>query len=124
MPRSSALPKRLILFLLPALLFSGCFVYVHEEPCPSCAAGTLIIRNDAYAYGSIWYAYAVPSSWSSWGGDLLGESLLQPGDELIVDVFECGRYYDFRVEYDHGLVIEKEGVWLPCDAVTIVPFID
>lgn len=114
---------RLAAFLLPAMLLSGCFVYVHDA-CDACRPATLIVRNDPYAYGNIWYAYAVPSYDESWGEDLLDDAVLYPGDELIVDVYTCDRYYDLRAEYDHGLIIEKEGIWLPCGMTTVVSFID
>jgi predicted RNA-binding protein associated with RNAse of E/G family len=104
------------------LLFGGCHVTHHHdyyEP------NTLVIQNDTHSIGDIWYAYVAPSAASSWGPDLLGNEVLQPGDELVVDVFECNRHYDIRVEYDNGgPIIEQYDVWLPCDTTTYVSFID
>lgn len=120
---SRVLKKHLFHALLLALplLFSGCFVSVHDDPYDP---NTLVIENDFDALGDIWYAYVTPSSATSWGPELLGPDALQPGDELIVDIYDCNRYYDLRVEYDHGLVIEEYELWLPCRTTTIVPFRD
>jgi len=105
------------------LLFGGCHssndtVYYYSN--------TLHIQNDPASIGDIWYAYVSPAGSSSWGSDLLGIDVLQPGDEMVIDVYDCDRYYDIRVEYDAGLgaTIEKLGVWLPCNATTTVTFID
>ncbi len=112
---------RLAGIVLPMLLLSGCFVYVdHDYVGPA----TLVMVNDESSYGAVWYAYAVPSASSDWGPELLGDEMLYPGDELVMDVGSCDTYYDLRAEYDDGLVIEKLGVWLPCDTTTVVTFID
>lgn len=104
------------------LLFGGCHSTHHHDYYVS---NTLVIQNDFHSVGDIWYAYATPSGASSWGPDLLGSEMLQPGDELVVDVYDCNRYYDIRVEYDNGgPIIEKYDVWLPCDTTTFVSFID
>jgi hypothetical protein len=110
------------LVLAFALLLGGCHSTDHHDYYVS---NTLVIQNDYNAIGDIWYAYVTPSAASSWGPDLLGNEILQPGDELVVDVYDCDRHYDIRVEYDDGnFVIEKHDVWLPCDTTTFVPFID
>lgn len=107
--------------LLPLLFFSGC----HDaHDAPPVYPGTLIITNSAFSGDDIWYAYATPSSSSSWGEDLLGGETLYPGDSLVLDVYECDRYYDVRVDYAYGTVVEEYGVWVPCDAMTEVIFND
>lgn len=106
-----------------ALLFSGCLIIYRSD---SYAPNTLIVQNDFDAVGSIWYLYLTPSTSSTWGPDLLGGDILQPGDELIVDLYSCNRHYDIRVAYDDdaGPVVEERDVWLPCRTTTIVSFID
>ena len=121
---SKTVLKRAAALLLPMLLLSGCFVVMHDDYYDPYQPNTLIIKNDDFAYGSIWYAYVSPSSSPYWGDDLLGENTLYPGDELQLEVYECDRYYDILVEYDHGLVLEQDSVWLPCYTTTIVPFTD
>jgi len=123
MKRSSIL-LRLAALLTPLWLLSGCFVYVHNDPAVVYSPATLVIHNDESSYGTILYAYAAPSLSSSWGEELLGSDVLYPGDDLVVDIYECDQYYDLRVEYDDGLVIEKTGVWLPCDTTTVALFTD
>jgi len=124
MRRVNRILKRVLPFVLPLVLLSGCYVSGHDG-CGSCGvSGTLVVHNAETAYGEIWYAYTAPSSSDTWGEELLQDAVLYPGDDLIVDMYSCDRYYDIRVEYDHGLVIEKEGIWLPCDAVTHVTFSD
>jgi hypothetical protein len=117
--------KHLFRLLLPALplLFSGCFIIYHDN---AYDPNTLVIQNDFDAVGDIWYAYITPSASATWGPDLLRGDMLQPGDELIVDVYNCNRYYDIRVEYDDGVgpMVEKYDIWLPCNTTTIVSFID
>lgn len=105
-----------------SLLFSGCMgVYYEEYYEPN----TLVVKNDYDAAGNIWSVYVTPSSAPSWGSDLLGGDILQPGDELLVDIYDCDRYYDIRVEYDgFGPAVEAYDVWLPCRTTTIVPFMD
>jgi hypothetical protein len=121
MKRSKTLLKRLFLFLFPALLLTGCVFYADDD---DYVPARLIIQNDLASFGDIWYAYAVPSTSSTWGNDLLGGDELWPGDELHINIFDCDRYYDIQVEYDHGLIIEKYDVWVPCRATTLVSFID
>jgi len=118
MKRSKTLLKRLLLAFLPALLLTGCFYYVHDD---SYFQAELKIYNDIDSSGNIWYVYAVPSTWNDWGNDLLRGDTLYPGDSLVIDIFDCDRHYDIRVEYDHGLVIEEYDIWVPCRATTIVP---
>ena len=109
------------LALALALLFGGCHGTHHDYYDPN----TLVIGNDPASVGDIWYAYVTPSTSSSWGADLLGNEVLQPGDELVVDVYDCNGYYDIRVEYDDGrLIIEQYDVWLPCNRTTFVSFSD
>ena len=107
--------------LLPLLLFSGCHD-AHKEPLFYPA--TLIITNSLYATDDIWYAYVTPSSSGSWGEDLLGGETLYPGDSLVLDIYDCDRYYDLRVDYSYGTVLEQYGVWVPCDATTEAIFTD
>jgi len=113
--------KQVAAGLALALLFGGCQstdTVVYYEP------NTLVIQNDPLAGGDIWSAYVTPSGASTWGSDLLGIDVLWPGDELVVDVYDCNRFYDIRVEYDWGLVIDEYDVWLPCNATTYVTFTD
>jgi hypothetical protein len=112
-----------VLLILP-LLFSGCLIIYHDDD--RYDPNTLVIQNDFDSVGDIWYAYITPSASGTWGRDLLEGDILQPGDELVVDVYDCNRYYDIRVEYDDsvGPVVEEYDVWLPCNTTTIVPFID
>ncbi len=109
------------LLLLP-LFFTGCpNQYHYNDPVIS---NTLVIENHASAFGDILYAYVTPSDSSIWGNDLLGMDILQPGDQLIIDIYGCNRCYDIMIEYDNGLRIIEPDRWLPCNTTTIVPFID
>ena len=115
------MPFLATMLLLPLLFLSGC----HDaHDAPPVYPGTLIITNSTYSGDDIWYAYATPSSSSSWGDDLLGTQTLYPGDSLVLDVYECDRYYDIRVDYAYGTVLEEYGVWVPCDATTEITFSD
>jgi len=118
--RSSTPIKALALLLPLTLLVSGCRVSHHDAP------NTLVIQNDFDSVGDIWYAYVTPAASTSWGSDLLGGDVLFPGDELFVDVYDCDRYYDVRVEYDDtvGPVVEQYDVWLPCNTTTLLSFRD
>jgi len=98
------------------LLFGGCH---SSEDYPN----TLVIQNDIASSGDIWFVYVTPAG-APWGDNLLGLDVLQRGDQLIVDVYDCDRYYDISVEYDWGYTIDKYDVWLPCNATTTVTFID
>jgi hypothetical protein len=119
----SRLTWKTIVLMLPLLLFSGCHssTYHYEEPY---GPNTLVIQNDRSSVGEIWYAYVTPSSAGTWGPDLLGSEILYPGEELVMDVYECNRYYDIRVAYEYGPVIEQYDVWLSCDTTSIVSFSD
>jgi hypothetical protein len=123
--RSSTLFRTLAggLALALPLFFGGCHSTHHDDPY---FPNTLVIQNDYDSVGDIWYAYVTPSTATTWGPDLLGGDILLPGDELVVDIYDCDRYYDIRVEYDDGVgpVVEEYDVWLPCNTTTIVPFID
>lgn len=122
MKRSKTLLRQILLAFLPALLLTGCAFYVEGD---DYAPARLIIQNDPESIGDIWYAYAVPSTSSTWGSDLLGGDVLWPGDELHLDIFDCNRYYDIRVDYyDHEYFIEKHDVWVPCRTTTVVSFLD
>jgi hypothetical protein len=107
-------------FLAVLFGFTGC----HDAGHDGVYAGTLVMRNDAAATDDVWYAYASPSSQPEWGNDLLAGETLYPGDELVLAVDDCDRYYDLRVEYAYGSVVETSGVWVPCDATTVVTFTD
>ena len=110
------------LLVLFTLLLGGCHDTTYYDTYPS---ATLVIQNDPAAIGDIWYAYVTPSDATTWGDDLLGNDVLQPGDELLLDVASCDRYYDIRIEYDNaGPVIEQYNVWLPCGITTVVTFND
>ncbi|WP_345971972.1 hypothetical protein [Sulfurimonas diazotrophicus] len=123
--KRSKLMLRLAVLAMPLWLLSGCFIYVEDNPShlPYVPA-TLVIHNDETSWGSIWYAYAAPSLASSWGEELLGADVLYPGDDLVVDIYECDQNYDIRVEYEDGYVVERTGVWVPCDMTTYTIFTD
>lgn len=110
------------MILMFSLLLGGCHGTHHYD---SYASNTLVMQNDIDAIGDVWYAYVTPSESTSWGEDLLGNGILQPGDDLVLDVYECNRYYDIRIEYDNaGPVVEQYDVWLPCDTTTVMTFSD
>ncbi|MHC3994776.1 hypothetical protein ACXWTF_08085 [Thiomicrolovo sp. ZZH C-3] len=116
---------RLAMLLLPLWLLSGCFIYVEDnDPHIPYAPATLVMHNDETSWGRIFYAYAAPSLASSWGEDLLGTDVLYPGEDLVVDIYECDQYYDLRVEYEDGYVTETLGVWMPCDTTVYATFTD
>ena len=122
MERSKRMLIRLAALLLPMALLSGCFVYVHDDGCSTCYPNTLYLQNSDYSYYAIEYAYVAPSDSATWGSDLLGNDVLYPGEEIVLDVYECDRYYDIRVEYEDGTAVEKDGIFLPCDTMTVVGF--
>jgi len=111
----------LLYFFTPliALSMSGCF-WFHDDDDPA----TLVIENRLDAVADIRYAYVTPSSWYTWGDELLGYNVLEPGDRLILNVHDCNRYYDIRVEYDGGPILEEHDLWLECDTTTYASFRD
>jgi len=108
-----------VLALVLPLLFLGCRSSAEVVYYPN----TLHIQNDIASNFDIWSAYVTPSGSSTWGSDLLGLDVLWPGDELVIDVYDCDRFYDIRVVYDNGVteIIEYD-VWLPCNTSTYVTF--
>ncbi|MBD3800928.1 MAG: hypothetical protein IE886_05655 [Campylobacterales bacterium] len=122
--KRSRVMLRLAVVLMPLWLLSGCFIYVEDnDPHVPFVPATLVIHNDIDSWGDIWYAYAAPSTASSWGNELLGADVLYPGDDLVVDIYECDHNYDISVEYDDGTVIEDWGVWIPCGVTTYVTYL-
>jgi len=109
-----------VLALTLPLLFLGCRSSAEVVYYPN----TLHIQNDSTSFSNIWSVYVTPAG-APWGTDLLGVDILQPGDELVVDVYDCDRYYDIRVEYDNGgPIYEDYDVWLPCNTSTYMTYID
>lgn len=106
-----------------ALLLSGCPDHYHHYYEPV-VPNTLVLENHASSYGDILYAYVSPSTSGIWGSDRLGWNVLNPGDQLVLDVYDCNRRYDIMVEYDSGLRLVEPDQWLPCNTTTIVSFVD
>lgn len=103
------------------LLLTGCPFYSSSS---TVYPNTLLIENHSSSFDDIWYAYLTPSDALTWGDDLLGVDILQPGEYITIDVYDCNNYYDIRVEYEGGLIVEEYDIWLPCNTTTIVPFTD
>lgn len=110
------------LLLCVALLFGGCpGHHSHNEPV---IPNTLVIENHASSLGNMLYVYVSPSTSPIWSVDLLGMDILQPGEQLIMDVYDCNRRYDIMVEYGSGLIVIEPERWLPCNTTTVVSFVD
>jgi hypothetical protein len=98
-----------------ALLFAGCAADEDEGD------SSLTIEN-ASSYSLIEINLS-PEDTATWGGDLLGNELLEPGDTLLVTGISCNTY-DIRVvdEDSDECVLESESlcfdnaVWRLTDA--------
>jgi hypothetical protein len=64
----------------------------------SCQTSLTIYNDSSYAIQEI---YLSPSDSSSWGRDLLGRTILYPGDSVIIDLVKCGDY-DVRLIDETG----------------------
>lgn len=78
------------------------------------------IYNDTGGY-DIYFIYANPSSYSSWGDDRLGSEILYSGDEYTFWV-EGGDYYDIMCEDEDSdtytfweVWVGDDGLYLPVD---------
>lgn len=123
--RSSLLKKigTIAVLSATALLLSGCPNHYHHHYEPI-VPNTLVLENHASSFGDILYAYVSPSTSGIWGSDRLGRNVLNPGDQLVMNVYDCNHHYDIMVEYDNGLTVVEPDQWLPCNTTTIVSFVD
>ncbi len=70
------------------------------------------VTVDNYSSQTIGYLYLSPASYSSWGTDQLGSSMIYPGDSFTLTSVEVG-YYDLLVEDpDHYLLADGYGLYV------------
>ena len=108
--------------LLSVLLLAGCYETANEPDYT--LQGLLVVHNSDAATDEITRVYVTDASSGTWGPNYLVGQVLYPGDSLLLDIYSCDRYYDMRIQYALGAVVEEYGVLLPCDMTTEMTFID
>lgn len=75
------------------------------------AAQEVAIANDGDS--AIHYVHISPVDWDSWEDDLLGESVILPGDEGLVELAQYGGacVYDVLVIFDTPTGYEDVELW-------------